>query len=195
MHLRNNSPLSTDFTSWALRKFSVRSAVAIVITSSPPYQALFIKRAIRKGDPWSGDIAFPGGKKQSEDKSSLETALRELKEETGLIPSDTTPIYRLNDRITRVHHKNLPMTISPWIFQTEAAEQVKLNHESTDFMWINLCDFTNPDYQSHLTWKTRFGDFTMPTVDIAEHRIWGLTLSMIRSMINTPELKTKFCGA
>jgi 8-oxo-dGTP pyrophosphatase MutT (NUDIX family) len=46
-------------------------------------ELLFIKRWERSGDPWSGHVAFPGGKAEI-GETDLETTLRETKEEIGL---------------------------------------------------------------------------------------------------------------
>ncbi|MCP5209018.1 MAG: CoA pyrophosphatase [Hahellaceae bacterium] len=190
---KQSNPLGTSKFSKLVRKLSTRAAVAIVITTKTEKpEVLLIKRAIRDGDPWSGDIAFPGGKQQTEDRNTCQTALRELFEETGITPTNTTPTYRLPDKLTRLHHAPLPMTISPWIFETDSPQTAKLNHESTDFLWLPLAEFLREDAQSTLKWKTRLGTFTMPTLEVDEHRIWGITLSIIHGMIKNKELFDKY---
>ena len=47
-------------------------------------QILLVRRAIAPSDPWSGDMAFPGGRRHPEDRSLRETAIRETMEETGI---------------------------------------------------------------------------------------------------------------
>ena len=47
-------------------------------------EVLFIKRAARIGDRWTGHIAFPGGKREPADSSDLATSSRETREEIGL---------------------------------------------------------------------------------------------------------------
>ena len=47
-------------------------------------EIMFIKRTSRKRDPWSGDIALPGGRRDPEDASDCQTAIREVREEVGL---------------------------------------------------------------------------------------------------------------
>ena len=47
-------------------------------------EVLFIKRAGRAGDRWSGHTALPGGKRDPEDADDLAAAVRETKEEVGL---------------------------------------------------------------------------------------------------------------
>ena len=60
------------------------AAVAVLYDGT---SVLMIKRKEREGDPWSGDIAFPGGfNKPDEDLTA--TARRECLEETGVIPGN-----------------------------------------------------------------------------------------------------------
>jgi hypothetical protein len=47
---------------------------------SSSLQLLMIKRATRLGDPWSGDVALPGGKVEA-GETSLQAAIRETKVE------------------------------------------------------------------------------------------------------------------
>ena len=59
-----------------------RAAVALVLRENAgDPEILLIRRAERKGDPWSGHMAFPGGREDARDESLLETALRETREE------------------------------------------------------------------------------------------------------------------
>ncbi len=48
-------------------------------------EILYIKRALREGDRWSGQMAFPGGKRDSDDVDDLDTAERETFEEGKII--------------------------------------------------------------------------------------------------------------
>ncbi|CAD7973160.1 unnamed protein product [Amoebophrya sp. A120] len=47
------------------------------------YEVFLILRQQLRNDPWSGQVAFPGGKSEK-DESLLETCLREVKEEVGI---------------------------------------------------------------------------------------------------------------
>ncbi|KAI1309940.1 hypothetical protein EDD11_003955 [Mortierella claussenii] len=51
-------------------------------------EVLFIERATRKTDRWSGHVALPGGKREEADEDDQETAARETLEEIGLDLSD-----------------------------------------------------------------------------------------------------------
>ncbi len=87
---------------------SKRASVAIILRSSAPAaplcaasaEVLYIKRASREGDPWSGHVAFPGGKREGSE-SDMECAERETREEVGLDLRDRDCfrfLGRLDDR-------------------------------------------------------------------------------------------------
>jgi ADP-ribose pyrophosphatase len=63
-----------------------KAAVALIfrLGENDVPELLFIKRAEYEGDPWSGQIAFPGGRAEARDASLAETAIRETREETGI---------------------------------------------------------------------------------------------------------------
>jgi 8-oxo-dGTP pyrophosphatase MutT (NUDIX family) len=51
-------------------------------------EVLYIRRSRSKGDRWSSQVAFPGGKKDFEDEDGLYTAKRETWEEIGIDLAD-----------------------------------------------------------------------------------------------------------
>lgn len=59
-------------------------------------EILFIKRAGRVGDRWSGHIALPGGKRDPLDVDDRAAAIRETKEEVGLDLSCSDCFYAGN---------------------------------------------------------------------------------------------------
>lgn len=75
------------------------AATALVLADVPGGpQVLFIERAEREGDRWSGQMALPGGRRDPEDDDLAATAVRETAEETGLVlPGD--PVGRLDDLV------------------------------------------------------------------------------------------------
>ena len=66
---------------------------------------LFIRRAINPRDPWSGNVAFPGGKQDPDDGDDDErTAMRETQEEVGLDLHSWRRLGRLTeDKTIRPH--------------------------------------------------------------------------------------------
>src|SRR6202008_3083129 len=82
--LRTRAPRRITETSAA------QAAVAVILVpASDDLEALFIRRAEAAGDPWSGHIALPGGRRHLSDADLLRTAVRETLEETGIeLPPD-----------------------------------------------------------------------------------------------------------
>ena len=60
-------------------------------------ELLFIERSTKKDDPWSGQMAFPGGRASDNDQDSLATAVRETNEELGIDLVDSLLLGRLSD--------------------------------------------------------------------------------------------------
>lgn len=67
-------------------KESKRAAVALILSEDDEcgISIFFIKRTENEKDPWSGHMAFPGGRAEKSDTDILDTAIRETFEETGI---------------------------------------------------------------------------------------------------------------
>ncbi len=85
------------------RRLSQRAAVSLILTEHPELgvSVLMIQRAIHPGDPWSGQMGFPGGKVDPEDDHITATALRECQEELALDINVLSRIGRLSDILAR----------------------------------------------------------------------------------------------
>ena len=106
------------------RHWSARSAVAVVLDSDTFSDAsvLMIKRAEHKDDPWSGHMAFPGGRKEKSDKAIIDTATREMHEELGFditAATNSALIGRLSDVETHRKLMPKPMVVSPFVFSNQ----------------------------------------------------------------------------
>src|SRR5262245_2019379 len=77
------------------------AAVALVIreTGQGALDVLFMKRAAREGDPWSGQVSFPGGRRDKTDADLAATVIRETREETGLDLSTHGELFGALDEI------------------------------------------------------------------------------------------------
>lgn len=64
-------------------------------------EVLFIKRASREGDRWTGHVALPGGKRDPEDADDRAAAVREASEEIGfdLTTDDVINVGNLPERV------------------------------------------------------------------------------------------------
>ncbi|KAF9919868.1 hypothetical protein FBU30_010427 [Linnemannia zychae] len=83
-------------------------------------EVLFIERATRKTDRWSGHVALPGGKREEADEDDQETAARETLEEIGLDLADLTQfrcLGALDDReLWTSFGRVFLMVLSPFVY-------------------------------------------------------------------------------
>ncbi|PIA14268.1 hypothetical protein COEREDRAFT_10623 [Coemansia reversa NRRL 1564] len=106
-------------------------------------QILFIQRAKYPGDPWSGQIGFPGGKQDPTDASDQETAERETMEELGLDLSDSKSFIRiglLDDVQAYLLFRGVKMAISPQVYLqvSQNTPGMILSDEVASAHWIDF---------------------------------------------------------
>ncbi len=75
------------------------AAVLMPIVERPSPTLLFTRRAGHL-TTHSGQVAFPGGKREATDADLYATALREAQEEIALAPQAVQPLGRLSDVIS-----------------------------------------------------------------------------------------------
>lgn len=168
------------------RKHTVRSAVAVIYrnTSTSGPEFLLIERAKREGDPWSGQMAFPGGKVQSDDANTIAAAIRETWEEIGLNINESAQFKgRLADLLTRRHNRLRPMVVTPYLFELVTEVDLKFNHEVADTVWIPYEFFLDQSNRSSMVWQAGSVKLKMPCYYYQNKCIWGLTYLMLKDLI------------
>lgn len=166
----------------------VQSAVAVVLRESPRsgrIEVLLVRRAERAGDPWSGHMAFPGGRRQPEDRDLRATAERELAEETGLdvrelgarLPSG------LGDLVTRAHERPVPMLVRPFLFRIAGRPTWRLGAEVSEAVWVPLDFFARAANRVSMGWRFAGVDWRVPSYVYARRRVWGLTLMVLDELV------------
>ena len=111
------------------------AAVAIII--DPKEQdgsLLLIRRTERQDDPWSGQIAFPGGHKKETDRTFLETAIREAYEEVGIELGQ----HRILGVVSPLYSYTRHILITPFVFELKGNAKVQLNQEVAESFWVPL---------------------------------------------------------
>src|SRR3989442_8572178 len=91
------------------------AAVALILLEGAGLEALFIRRAERADDPWSGQIALPGGRRGPHDADLAATAIRETNEETGVDLSSAERLGVLDDLYPRTPTLP-PVVVRPFVF-------------------------------------------------------------------------------
>ncbi|MEW5737113.1 MAG: CoA pyrophosphatase [Thermodesulfobacteriota bacterium] len=169
------------------REVLPRAAVAVVVSFADAHRGpcvLLIKRARRAGDPWSGDMACPGGLVKTDDADARETALRELCEETGLCRTDLRYVARLSDIPTRTHRRLSPMVVTPFVFFLQSRVSTSLSAEAAERHWVALSYLADPANRGTMLWRFAGLTFTLPCYESGDRRIWGLTLILLDELLD-----------
>lgn len=163
------------------RRWARRAAVAILLRESPAgLEMLMIERAQRKGDPWSGHMAFPGGMLSGLDRHSLAAAIRETHEEIGLDLRRDEPVARLSEISSPSHRGPRPMTITPYVFVVRDEPEFTFNHEVAAAVWVPLQFLGDATNRRAIRWR----NLQLPCYDWEGRRIWGLSLQMIEELLS-----------
>lgn len=172
------------------RRWNQRSAVALVLDNDCIDDAslLLIKRAEREGDPWSGHMAFPGGRYDKVDKNGLATAKREMHEEVGFDIDEHVAhghlIGRLSDVRTTRRVIPKPMVISPYVFLVPQQPELTPNYEVAETLWLPMDFFNDMSNRDTFSFEYRGRNVNMPCYRHDDKVVWGLTLSIIDELLS-----------
>jgi 8-oxo-dGTP pyrophosphatase MutT (NUDIX family) len=173
------------------RRLMKRSAVAMILrVLEGELNILMIKRAEREGDPWSGHMAFPGGRMDREDAHGYAVAVRETREEVGLsLDREAECIGRLSDIITRPHRGLFGMTVTPFVFRLRREVAFSPNREVAEVVWVPLEFLLDTGNRQRMVWEYKGVKIPMPCYFYGERRIWGLSLMMLDELMDLVEGK------
>ena len=164
---------------------SQRAAVAITVRSgvSGP-EILMIQRAVRQGDPWSGHMGFPGGRKDESDASDMACAKRETREEIGFdLDIYGELVCQLSDVNTGWRADRPEMLVAPFVFKVGSTPVFELNHEVDDTLWVPLSFLLNDANRSRHQWDWRGEVLESDAFTFDDRLIWGLSLMMIDELL------------
>lgn len=160
-----------------------RAAVLLLLRGDRPEpELLLIRRAQREGDPWSGQVALPGGRWQPGDDSLQVTAVRETREETGL----EAPLHSIIGVLDELRPRTPmlpPIVVTPFVAAVHAPGPLALNHEVADAFWVPWSHFLDPATDQVREVAVRGATWRVPTFAVGEHVVWGMTERILRQLI------------
>lgn len=159
------------------------AAVALLLKSvNQDLEVLFVKRTENLSDPWSGQIAFPGGKRDRKDQDIKQTVVRETLEETNI-----NLTYRchflgvLENMRSTVKPK---MLVTPFVILLNHEPTIVLNEELEAYVWV----FLKKLRECKGTAKLSFGE--VPAYLVERNVIWGLTYRILEKFFRIFEHTT-----
>jgi 8-oxo-dGTP pyrophosphatase MutT (NUDIX family) len=160
-----------------------RAAVAMILRELPgDLEILFIERATDDRDPWSGHLAFPGGKVEPGEQAR-QAAERETQEEIGLDLVAERYLGRMSDIIGA----NLPVRVSCFAYGVVTASvQPVANPEVRDVFWVKLSDLLTPERHQMSMVGFSGASFKVPAIVMPQSEkpvLWGLTYRLVMQFL------------
>jgi len=156
------------------------AAVALLLkTTDKDLRILFVKRAENPADPWSGQMALPGGKRDATDQSLKQTVVRETLEETNINLLEGCRFLGVMETLTSTARPE--MKILPFVVLLKHEPSIELNEELERFVWISPEELV----RHRSTVKFSFGEF--PAYIIGDIIIWGLTYRILEVFVHILE--------
>lgn len=150
------------------------------------WHLLFIRRTVGNMDH-SGQVAFPGGRRNPGDTSVEMTALREANEEIGLDPHDVQVLGRLPGFLTISNYRVTPIVgLIPWPYRFKPSPDEVAKIFSIPLSWLS-----NPE--------NRFDEFRslpepyspIPVTYFKPHQneiLWGVSAEFTLSFLSALDL-------
>lgn len=173
-----------------------RAAVAIVLRERPAGSAgpasengaeiLFIRRAEHPLDPWSGHMAFPGGRADAIDGGdSLRTAQRETQEELGLsLREHAETVGRLPDLPAMAGGRRVGLVITPHVFALHRDVDLLPGDEVAEAIWVPLAPLVRGEQRTIYPYVHEGRPLELPGHRVGERVVWGLTYQMLESLFD-----------
>ncbi len=157
---------------------SETAAVAVILAGSAEgRKVLLMRRPEREDDPWSGQVALPGGRVQTGDGSFEQTAIRETREEVGIDLRDSMFLGYLG----RFRARTRGIWVVPSIFVSDDVLSVNAGPEVASYRWIPLHQVI--DRTNRSTYRLqRGGGRRSPAFVIGDYVVWGLTERILSAL-------------
>lgn len=162
------------------------AAVAMILRpGADGLDVLFIERSRNDTDPWSGQMAFPGGIVEAYDASAHSAAMRETLEEVGIDLTRAEFVGRLDDvpGRHRTHRAGIGIVVSGFVFYDDQCQNTVPNHEVAEIVQEPLATFMDDGRFTIVKHSSAPGErFPGVRVGRSGHQVvWGLTRRFITS--------------
>jgi 8-oxo-dGTP pyrophosphatase MutT (NUDIX family) len=158
------------------------AAVAAVLhDSGSGGDLLFIERAQHPSDPWSGHMAFPGGRVDPGDATARAAAERETLEEVAIDLATAEQLGRLDD-VEGAPPGFDSLVVSAFVYRVDERVVPKPNYEVRSALWVPLAYLEDPQRRVPFYWPREQRTTHYPGILVGEperHVVWGLTFRFL----------------
>src|SRR5687767_3528149 len=166
-----------------------RAAVALLVrldeTREPAVpQLLMIKRATFEGDPWSGHVALPGGRREPADPILERTVIRETWEETAIDLDRDGRLLGCLDELEPRTPVLPPIIITPFVGLVRFDVDIVASPEVAEWFWVDVAALRDPEVSREVVLELATGPRAVMSFQHGEHTIWGLTERILRQFLS-----------
>lgn len=165
------------------------AAVAVLLCEHPTQagpvapHVLLIQRAIHPKDPWSGHLAFPGGRRDPSDESGLRTAVRETQEEIGVELDAQRDLLGQLDPISAHRARSPGLVIEPYVF--EVPHQTSFAVDPTEVaraFWVPVPPLLSGEHNTTIEIQREGVRYQFPGYHVEQRVLWGMTYEMFQAL-------------
>lgn len=164
------------------------AAVAVVLVRRADERLLVVRKRELQGYPWSGQVAFPGGRIDETDPDSLAAALRELEEETAIPAHEVLHLGCLGVFPTL----RSTLHVAAHLFRWTGVSAARPLERELDALWEEplaalLAHHTAAGYEG-APWGAQGPDLAYPADG---GRIWGLSARILHTLLELTRTPTR----
>jgi 8-oxo-dGTP pyrophosphatase MutT (NUDIX family) len=185
--------LATGKPWFDLEPVETSAAVALVLREvDADLEVLFIRRADFEGDPWSGHLAFPGGRIDPGDLGPREAAERESAEELALDLRSARLLGRLSDVMGHAES----IRVSAFVYGIAGKPVLTPNYEIREAFWTPLEHCTDASHQAIRDFSYLEKSRSLPTIRLLNDErapvLWGITYKFMDEFMSRIERPIPF---
>jgi 8-oxo-dGTP pyrophosphatase MutT (NUDIX family) len=181
MHPGPMKVLATNLSMSEPSMSDLKMAAVAVILDRDASNVLMIRRSDHEGDPWSGQVAFPGGKAQQGDRNVRTTAARETLEEVGIDLAGASDFLGYGAPL--ITHTGT-MKVVPVAFRLKGDVLVSPNPEVASHRWVGLRQLTSSHARASHLLTMDGGSAEVPAIQVEDYLVWGLTYRIVISLFS-----------
>ncbi len=170
-----------------------RNASVALVLRGPPGKAdppvrdcevLVIRRSESPRDPWSGQMALPGGSVDEADDGLVATAVRETHEETGLRLDGRRDLLGRVETARPVGVRLPVITIWPFVFRVAPDSLARVGSaEVASVHWFRVRDLADAGNRGSYPWREGGLMRRFPCIEVEGRVIWGLTYRILTGFL------------
>lgn len=166
-----------------------RAAVALLVRldetrEAAALQLLLIKRATFEGDPWSGHVALPGGRREPADTTLERTVARETWEETAIDLEHDGRVLGCLDEVEPRTPVLPPIIITPFVALVRYDVEIVASPEVAEWFWVDIEALRDPAVSREVVLELATGPRAVMSFQHGAHTIWGLTERILRQFLS-----------